>query len=64
MEPVSEEQKIKEWQIQANKGRAKALRRERYFYCFAVFVFMFCLVLVASVISLIVLGIIEVIHYL
>ena len=63
MESLSEEQKIKEWHRQAAVGRKRALRREKYLSCFAVFIAMLCLVLVACALAAIIVGIIEVIHY-
>ena len=64
MESLSEEQKIKERHRQANEGRKKALRREKYLSGFAVLIIIICLAITAAVLSLIILGVIEAIHYL
>ena len=61
---TSDEQKISEWHKSLAEGRKRALRREKYLSCLAVFVVVICLVLIACVVSLIVLGAIELIHYL
>jgi len=61
---TSEEQKISKWHKYANEGRKKALRREKYLSGFAVLIVIICLAITACVLSLIILGIIEAIHYL
>jgi len=61
---TSDEQKISEWHKCAIEGRKRALRREKYLSCFAVFVVVICLALIACVVSLIVLGAVELTHYL
>ena len=63
METVSGEQKTKGLFKQIYEERKKARRREKYFSCFALFIAMLCLVLVACALAAIIVGIIEVIHY-
>jgi hypothetical protein len=61
---TSEDPQFSEWQKMIKEERKRALRREKYFSCFALFVVMLILSIVASVVSLIILGVIEVTHYL
>jgi len=63
MESVSGEQKTKGVYKQIYEERRKARRREKYLSCFAVFIMMLCLVVVACVLGLFIIGIIEAIHY-
>ena len=63
MKSVSREQKPG-WYKQFYEGRKKVRRKEKYYSCFVAFVAMLCLVIVACVLSLFVVGIIEAIHYL
>ena len=64
METVSGEQKTKGVYKQIYEERRKARRKEKYYSCFVVFIAMLCLVVIACVLSLFVVGIIEAIHYL
>jgi hypothetical protein len=61
---TSEDPQFSEWEKMVKERREKDLRRQKYFSCFALFVVILVLAIVASVVSLIILGAIEVTHYL
>ena len=64
MEPLSENKKNEGWYKQIYEARKRARRREKYFSCLAVFVVIVCLAFVASLLGLLVVGVVELINYL
>jgi len=54
----------KKWCKMVKEERRKALRREKRLSCFALIILVFCLIFVACVVCLILLGVIEATYYL
>ena len=54
----------KKWCKMVKEERRKALRREKRLSCFALIILVFCLIFVACVVCLIVLGVVEAACYL
>ena len=61
---TSEDPQFSEWQKMVRERRKNELRRQKCFSCFALFVMILIMTIVASAVSLIILGVIEVAHYL
>jgi len=62
MESVSGEHEG--WYMQIYEARKRARRREKYYSCFAVFVVIVCLVLVATLLCFVIVGAVEAFNYL